>query len=139
MSGTIGQQNGSIFVRWWSKTLKRDFRIYHYKGMKLGTESQAYKLLSQMQGDKENGTFYIEKYVKKGFSDVVPFIENWLENIDGLSAATYKGYKSYIKNHIKPFFQYHNQLTMPDIQIDILRKFRKSLEKKELSPIAFFI
>ncbi len=91
-----------------------------------------------MQSEVENGTFFIDKYTTKGFSDIIPFIENWLKTSkEGLSPATYNGYKSYIKNHIKPYFEKHNQLSLHDIQIDTLRALKSCLKNcngKPLSP-----
>ena len=134
MSGSVGCYKGSWYVRWWDRLNQKDVKIYRYNGFKLESQRMADKLLLAMQTDIEKGTFYLEKYKKPGFSDTINFIENWLDSIDGLSPATHKGYKSYIKNHIKPFFVKHSHLSLPDIQIDVLRKFRKGMEKKGLSP-----
>ncbi|WP_320043775.1 hypothetical protein [uncultured Desulfobacter sp.] len=134
MSGKVYCHNGSWYVNWWDKVHKKTRKIYHYKGEKIYSKKTAEKLLSVMQSDVENGTFYIEKYVSKGFSDVIPFINDWFSNLSGLSPATEKGYRSYLKNHIKPFFKKHSQISLPDIQIDILRKFKKELHNKGLSP-----
>jgi len=134
MSGSIGCYKGSFYVRWYNDQTKKDVKIYRYKGFKLDTKRMASKLLLAMQTDVEKGTFYLGKYTQKGFSEVIPFLENWLDNAEDLSPATYKGYKSYIKNHIKPFFKKHDQLSLPDIQLDILEKLRISLKKKGLSP-----
>ena len=134
MKGSVGISKGQHFVRWYNPEIKRDIKIYRYLGFKLDSERMAKKLLLAMQTDVEKGTFYLEKYKQQGFADTVVFIESWIDTIDGLSKATEKGYRSYIKNHIKPFFEKHNQISLPDIQIDILRKFRKTLQEKGLSP-----
>ncbi len=134
MSGTIGRYKKSWYVRWWDKKAQTDIKIYRYKGFKLETRAFAEKLLRAMQEDVEKGTFYIEKYTQSGFSGVVPFIDQWLENAEDLSPATYKGYRSYVENHLRPFFQKHSQLDLPDIQLDVLEKLRKSLKEKGLSP-----
>lgn len=134
MKGSVHSFKGSWFVGWYDAILGKTVKIYHYKGEKIYSKKTAQKLLSVMQSDSENGTFYLEKYTNYRFSEVVPFIEDWIKHPDGLSPATYKGYKSYIKNHLKPFFTRHNHLCLPDIQIDILRKIRRELEEKGLSP-----
>lgn len=132
MKGTIKNNKGSYYVRWWAK---KDYKIYYYKGIRIGSNLElAEKLLQDMRSDFEDKTFYIEKYIKKDFSDVITFIDSWLENAEDLAPATYKGYKSYVNNHIKPFFQRHNRITLPDIQLDVLENLRKSLKKKGLSP-----
>ena len=122
------------YVYWYDKVTKKDYKLYRYKDIKIKDAYLAEKLLQDMRSDYENGTFYIAKYKQSGFADVVPFIKNWLENAEDLSPATYKGYKSYVKNHLKPFFKRHNQISLPDIQLDILEKLRRSLKKKGLSP-----
>ena len=134
MSGSVHCYKGSWFVAWYDKINKKVRKIYYYKGEKMYSRKTAEKLLSVMQSDVENGTFYIEKYVSKGFSDVVPFIDEWFQSLSGISPGTEKGYKSYLKNHIRPFFQKHSQITLPDIQIDILRKLKRELQDKGLSP-----
>lgn len=92
----------------------------------------AQKLLAVMQSDVENGTFCLEKYTNKGFSDIIPFIDNWLSSVkDEVSPATYNGYQSYVKNHIKPFFQKYNQISLHDIQLDTLKNLKKSLKNKK--------
>lgn len=50
----------------------------------------AEKLLAQMQGDVENGTFRIEKYTGKGWTDVIPYFETWLETKEKKKPATFK-------------------------------------------------
>ena len=134
MSGSIHCYKGAWFVLWYDPDLKKGRKIYRYKGEKMYHKKTAQKLLSVMQSDIENGTFYIEKYVTSGFSDVLPFIDDWFSSLSGVSPATEKGYKSYLENHIKPFFKKHNQISLHDIQIDILRRLRKELQGKGLSP-----
>ncbi|MCF8088983.1 MAG: site-specific integrase [Desulfotignum sp.] len=134
MKGTVLDYKGSWFVRWYDSARKRDVKIYHYKGIKLESRRMAEKLLATMQSDYENGTFYLDKYLKKGFSDVIPFIESWLKNAEDLSPATYKGYRSYVKNHIRPFFEQHSQLSLPDVQLDVLERLRRDLKAKGLFP-----
>ncbi len=81
-----------------------------------------------MQTAVENGTFVLERYTKQGFSDVVPFLDHWLKVVkDDLQPATYKGYRSYVKNHIKPYFQQNNQLSLQDIQLDVLKDLKQKL------------
>lgn len=137
MSGSIHYYKGSWFVAWYDKAKKKTVKIYRYKGEKMYHKKTAQKLLGIMQSDVENGTFYLEKYKSKGFSEVVPFIENWLKTSkSSIAPATYKGYKSYVKNHIKPYFQKHNLLTLPDIQLDVLKDLKNSLRNKAGGPLS---
>ncbi len=129
MSGSIQKYSGSYYVSWYNKETKKMVKIYRYKGEKMYHKKTAQKLLAIMQSDVENGVFFLDKFTKKEFSDVIPFIDTWIKNIKGsLSPATYKGYQSYIKNHIKPYFNKFNQLTLPDIQLNILRDFKNSID-----------
>ena len=137
MSGSVHCYKGSWYVAWYDRGTKRNKKIYRYKDEKMYHRKIAMKLLAVMQSEVENGTFYIDKYTTKGFSDIISFIENWLKTSkDGLSPATYKGYKSYIKNHIKPFFVEHNQLSLHDIQIDTLRALKSSLKNNTGSSLS---
>jgi hypothetical protein len=44
-----------------------------------------------------------------------------------VSPATYKGYQSYVKNHIRPYFEVRKDLMLYDIQLDILTDFMNSV------------
>jgi integrase len=130
VSGSIHKREDSDawFILWYDKKSKKTVKIYRYKGEKIWKKSTALKLLGQMQGAVENGTFVIEKYTKPGWTDVVPLLDDWLENTkQNITPATYKGYKSYIKNHIKPYFQKKPELMIHDIQLDILTDFLNQL------------
>ena len=91
----------------------------------------ARKLLAMIQGDYENfmqglGSFRMEKYTRKGWTDVVEYFEKWLQTKRKKKPATYKGYKSYFECHIKPFFR-HNPVMLHEIQLDTLDKLLDSL------------
>lgn len=147
---------GSIFLRidvkeprWvisWSWK-GRVYKIARYKGRFMhqahlnklkdhGFET-AKKLLGQMQGDVENGTFRIEKYTDKGWTDIIPYFEKWLESKSDMKPATYKGYRSYFKNWIKPFFKAH-PVQLHEIQLDtltaLLRFIMNGLSDKQTTP-----
>jgi hypothetical protein len=75
-----------------------------------------------MQADFENGTFRIEKYTGDRWTDIIPYLEDWLETVKPtLSPATYKDYRNSIKNHLSPFFR-KNPVQLHEIQYDILLK-----------------
>jgi hypothetical protein len=70
------------------------------------------KCLSVIQGDYENYqaglfSFRIEKYTGKGWTDVLEFFEEWLKVKEKKKPATIKGYRSYFRCWIKPFFKKH--------------------------------
>ena len=130
MAGKVGRRNGAknFYVAWYDRKTKKTIRIYKYKGERMYHESIANKLLAVMQAAVENGTFVLERYTKKGWTDVIPFIDEWLEKSKfSLSPATYKGYKSYVKKHIKPFFKANHHLSLHDIQLDVLTNFKNQL------------
>ena len=129
MSGSVhsDKRRGIWFVLWYDKAAKKGVKIYRYKGETMRSKRVAKKLLAQMQAAVENGTFVLERYTKKDFSDVIPFIDHWLESIKtSVSPATYKGYESYVRNHIKPYFSTRD-LMLYDIQLDILTDFMNQL------------
>jgi len=131
MSGSIHRRkdSGAWFVIWYDRKTKKTVKIYRYKGEKIWKKRTALKLLGQMQGAVENGTFVLERYTKQGWTNIIPLLENWLINTKkNITPATYKGYKSYIKNHIKPYFKKKPELMLHDIQLDILTDFMNGLQ-----------
>ena len=76
MRGSVkyNKKTKTWYVRWYDSKNKKDVKIYHYKGIKIREERLANRLLQDMRSDFEDGTFYIEKYKQKGFSDIVSFI-----------------------------------------------------------------
>lgn len=130
MSGSIQKRDdtGAWFVLWYDKKTKKTVKVYRYNGEKIWKKQTATKLLGQMQGAVENGTFVLERYTKKGWTNIIPLLDDWLKNTKkNLTPATYKGYKSYIENHIKPYFQKRPELMLHDIQLDILTDFLNQL------------
>jgi len=131
VSGSIGyrKDRASWYVAWYDKKSKKTLKIGAYKGETIKTKRVAMKLLATMQAAVENGTFVLERYTHRGFSDVVPFIDHWMESIKKtVSPATYKGYQSYVKNHILPYFEARKDLMLYDIQLDILTDFMNHID-----------
>jgi integrase len=59
-----------------------------------------------MQADVESGTFWIEKYTEDRWTDVIPYLNEWLDTVKStLSRTTYKDYQNSINNHLIPFFK----------------------------------
>ena len=111
-----------FYIQWYDQTTKKTFKIYKYRGEYLYHISLAKKLLACMQADVENGTFRIEKYTGDRWTDVTPYLEDWLETVrPTLSPATFKDYRNSIKNHLIPFFHKY-QVQLHEIQYDVLLK-----------------
>ena len=123
------------FVSWYHNGKRHFISKYHGKLMhrthpkknKDHGYKTAEKLLAQMQGDVENGVFRIEKYNGKAYTDVIPFYEEWLKTKEKKKPATYKGYKSYFKNWIRPFFE-ENPVQLHEIQLDTLDRLLDSIK-----------
>ncbi len=90
----------------------------------------ACRLLAQMQGDVENGVFRIEKYTGLAYTDVIPFFESWLVRKEKKKPGTIKGYKSFFRSWIRPFFE-NNPIQLHEIQLDTLDSLLDSID---LSP-----
>ena len=142
MSGSIHFRKDCL--RWvisWYFAGERYF-ISKYNGKAMHSTNQnikkdhgyrnAERLLAQMQGDYENKVFRIEKYTGKTKTDVIPFFEKWLATKEKKKPATYKGYKSYFKNWIEPFF-IENPIQLHEIQLDTLDKLLESITLKPKS------
>jgi len=67
--------------------------------------------------------FRIEEFIGKGWTDVLEYYEDWMENViePKRTPATIKGYWSYYRNWIKPFFK-ENPVRLHEIQLDTLTK-----------------
>ena len=132
MKGSIHfrKDRGYFYVQWYSKPQNRHYKIYKYKGEFMFDRRIAEKLLAVMQGDHENGTFQIEKYTQNMWTDVIPYLWEWLDAVKPrLSPATYKDYQNSIKNHLTPFFK-ENPVQLHEIQYDILMKLLNSIKRK---------
>jgi hypothetical protein len=110
------------YVQWYDRVTKKTYKIYKYRGEYLYDIRLAEKLLACMQADVENDTFRIEKYKGDQWTDVIPYLEVWLETVKAtLSPATLKDYQNSIKNHLVPFFR-KNPAQLHEIQYDLLLK-----------------
>ena len=105
-------------------------RYPRYKGEFMYSRKTANKLLSLMQSDVENDTFRPEKYQKPAWTDVIPYLEAWVEGVvrDTCSPATYKDYRNSIKKHLTPFFR-DNPFQLHEIQLDVLTKLLNSINR----------
>ena len=117
------------FVQWYYAPHKKKYKIYRYKGELIYDERIAQKLLACMQADYENGVFQLDKYIGKRWTDVIPYMWQWLDIIGPkLAPATLKDYKNSIKNHLVPFFE-ANPVQLHEIQYDVLMKLLNSINR----------
>jgi hypothetical protein len=130
LAGSISQlPNGKFYVSWYDKKLRKNWKIYKYKGLPLYNREMADKLLSCMQSDVENGCFRLDKYTI-GETDVVPYLRTWLDAIETtISPATYKDYRNSIENHLALFFHSH-PISLHEIQYDNLVQLLASINRK---------
>jgi integrase len=139
MAGSYWKQGERYFVGWYYDEIRngikkrKQAKIGYYKGEKIYHEEIARKCLSQIQGrweDSQQGLchFRIEEFTGKGWTDVIEFYEKWLEEVikPKRKPATIKGYGSYLKNWIKPFFE-KKPVRMHEIQLDTLNKLLNSI------------
>jgi integrase len=136
MKGSIYTQSDRWIVGWWYQG--KQWKITRYKGQILyrthpekercyGYKS-AQKCLSLMQNRYEESlkglcAFRIEEFSGKGWTDVIEFYKKWLREViePNRKPATIKGYRSYLRNWIEPFFQI-NPVMLHEIQLDTLIK-----------------
>jgi len=129
MKGSIHyrKDSGWWFVAWLQHG--KLVRISRYRGERMYHRKVAEKLLAMIQADFESGFLNIEKYTKKAFTDVVPFLQKWLEDVrPTLTPATVKDYTNSIKNHLTPFFKAH-PYQLHEIQHDVLVQLLNSIER----------
>lgn len=106
------------------------WEVTSYKGRRMYDEHDAWKLIHQMQGEVENGTFNPLKYTR-GESNVIDFLHEWLEECAGnWTPGTQKLYKSYIVNHIEPFFK-SKPYQINEIRKKQYQEIKNHLEKKK--------
>lgn len=86
------------------------------------------KLISALQSREEEhkaglATFRIEEFTGKGWTDAIEYFEEWMREVvePKRKPATVKGYWSYFRNWIRPFFEKH-PVRLHEIQLDTLTK-----------------
>ena len=67
---------------------------------------------------------------KRGATDVIAYFEEWMKEAiePKRSPATVKGYRSYFRNWIEPFFKIH-PVSLHEIQLDTVFKLMNSIER----------
>ena len=122
MSGSIHRRpQGWWFVRLYHQRKYYTFSWYH--NGRMWDERDARKLLSQIQGDIERGTFNPLRYTK-GQSPVAEFIREWYEiNESRWSPATRQTYKTYLDRHLVPYFK-DSRIVIQEVRKQVLDRLR---------------
>ncbi|MDX9788922.1 MAG: tyrosine-type recombinase/integrase [Desulfobacterales bacterium] len=131
MKGSIHfrKDSGWWFVKWYDAKRKKSFFISRYRGERMYHKKIAGKLLATMQADQEAGVFRIEKFTGEQFTDVIPYLTEWLNAVrPTLTPATVKDYKNSIRNHLEPFFR-KNNFQLHEIQFDVLVMLLNSINR----------
>ena len=123
------KDRGRYAVVWYHQPHKRSYTITRYRGEFMYHKDVARKALAVIQADWENylngyAPFRIEKYLGKGqWTDVTTFYKQWMKEViePKKKPGTIKGYWSYYRNWIKPFFE-NNPVMLHEIQLFTLNK-----------------
>ena len=107
--------------------------IGYYKGEKMYSPKTAQKCLSLIQSRKEDSLegkclFRIEEFTGQGWTDVNEYYGEWMREViePKRKPATIKGYWSYYRNWISPFFNNSNA-RLHEIQLDTLTALLNSI------------
>lgn len=131
MKGSIHfrKDSGWWFVKWYDAKRKKAFFVSRYRGERMYHKKIAGKLLATMQADQESGVFRIEKFTGEAFTDVIPYLNEWLAAVrPTLTPATVKDYENSIRNHLAPFFKEH-PFQLHEIQFDVLVMLLNSISR----------
>lgn len=106
----------------------KQWKITRYNGEPIWHESIAVKCRSALQAREEQHKkglcqFRIEEFTGNGWTDVLEYYEQWMQEViePKRRPATIKGYWSYYRTWIKPFFN-QNPVRLHEIQLDTLTK-----------------
>lgn len=128
MKGHIRKRKNWWVIDWYDPAIKRNREISWYRGLRMYDRRLAEKLLAEMQGEFERGVFRIERYLGKGsWTDVTAFFEEWLDTKEKKKPATIKGYRSYYRNWIKPFFD-QNTVMLHEVNLSVLDRLLDSIK-----------
>lgn len=128
MKGSVRnfKKRGYWAVEWYDTLTRKHHTIYRYKGERMYDRRYADKLLALIQARWEQHqagecTFRIEEFTAAGWTDVTEYYEWWMKNViePKRKPATVKGYWSYLRNWIGPYFKHH-PVRLHEIQLDTL-------------------
>lgn len=129
MKGSIHYRKDRTYwyVSWYWKG--KQYKIHKYQGTICYDRRLAEKLLACMQADVENKVFRLAKYLGSEATDVIPYLDEWLEAIKlQISPATYKDYFNSIFHHLRPFFK-KNPIQLHEIGYDTLIKLMNQIHR----------
>jgi integrase len=133
MNGSISydKDRAQYCVNWYQG---KTFKIRRYKGEFMYDRRIAEKCLALIQGRYEQYQkglcdFRIEEFTGKGWSNTLEFYREWMKDVvePGRKPNTIKGYWSYYKNWIEPFFKEY-PVMLHEIQIDTLTKLKNYIK-----------
>ena len=136
MKGSVRyiEKRGYWAVTWYDTLTRKHHTIYRYRGERMWDRRYAEKLLAAIQSRWEQHqlgecTFRIEEFTASGWTDVIEYYEWWMVNViePKRKPATVKGYWSYLRNWIRPFFERH-PVRLHEIQLDTLTSLLNSIE-----------
>ncbi len=123
-------------VGWYDRTAKKQKVIRRYNGeimyqthpdpRRCYGRRMAEKLLSLIQGDWERHergeiVFRIEKFTGERYTDIVPYLEQWLEAREpNLTPGGYIKYRTAVRNYLIPFFRDECPIMLHEVQYDTL-------------------
>jgi integrase len=135
MAGSIWKQGDRYVVGWWNPERKRQEKITKHwlTGMPFYAEQYAVQARAEIRAEKARAdqglcVFRIERFTGKLYTDVPDFFETWMRDViePKRKPATIKGYWSYYRNWIKPFFETH-RILLHEIRLDTLTTMLNSI------------
>ena len=116
------------------KGKRGSYNIYRFKGEFMFGEPIAIKCRAMIQARYEQAkeglcVFRIEEFLGKGWTDICSYYEQWMRDViePKRKPATIKGYWSYYRNWIKPFFEKH-AIMLHEIRLDTLTTLLNSIK-----------
>lgn len=135
MSGSIWWDRDRFVIGWWNpkKNRQEKIRKHWLNGYPFFDKRHAQKALAEIQAEKERANhglcqFRIERFTGQLSTDVPEYYEKWMKDViePKRKPATIKGYWSYHRNWIKPFFERH-KILLHEIQLDTLNALLNSI------------
>lgn len=116
-----------FYIKFWYDN--QQWTVAWHKGIRIRTEFDAFNLLKTMQVEAQNGTFNPLKYTK-GQTNVISFLDEWVEECGGdWTPGTLRLYNSYLRNHIRPFFEV-KPYQLHEVRSKVIHEFKLFMDKK---------
>lgn len=116
-------RGGTCRVKWWSGEYRDDGRKRFESKGGFTDEDQAFEFGQDQMYELRHGTGISNR---DGATLMTDWIDDWFAATDH-AYTTYKGYKSIINRHIRPYFK---GVTVGEIDVIAYRAFRKHIYKK---------